>query len=162
MTADARKLTSIVAATLVLILASESRAAGLLLVVANADTPPLDEVMLQRVYLGKVVEVDGKPITPVNLAKGNAARKAFMEHVLTQDDERFIGYWTVRRYIGKGSPPREFATAEQQLQYLRATPGAVGYVDDSVDVTQGLRTLLKKPVAAAPFWKSLLVWLTSS
>src|SRR5688500_10116621 len=162
MTASFSRWTSIAAAAFVLTLSGESRAAGLLVVVANADTPRLDEVTLQRVYLGKIVEIDGKPITPVNLAKGNAARKAFMEQVLTQDDEKFIGYWTVRRYIGKGSPPREFATTEQQLQFLRATPGAVGYVDDSVDVTQGLRTLLKKPMAAAPFWKSLLVWLTSS
>ena len=120
-------------------------AAGSLMVVANLDTPPLNEDTLQKVYLGKVVEVNGRPITPVNLAKGHVVRKAFMEQIMTQDDDKFIGYWTVRRYIGKGTPPREFATVEQQLEFLRATPGAVGYVDDGADVSQGLRTLLKKP-----------------
>jgi hypothetical protein len=115
------------------------------MVVAHVDTPSLSEDVLQKVYLGKVVEVNGRPIIPVNLVRGNAVRKAFMEYVLTQDDEKFIAYWTVRRYIGKGIPPIEFTTIEQQLQFVRTTPGAVGYVDDTTDVRQGLRTLLKKP-----------------
>ena len=92
-----------------------------------------------------MVEVNGRAVIPVNLTKGNVVRKAFMEQVLTQDDEKFIAYWTVRRYIGKGTPPREFATVEQQLAFLRATPGAVGYVDDTADVRQGLRMVLRKP-----------------
>lgn len=120
-------------------------AAGSLIVIAHLETPALTEDTLQKIYLGKVVEVNGHPIIPVNLTKGNVLRKAFMEQVLTQDDEKFIAYWTVRRYIGKGTPPREFATVEQQLEFLRATPGAVGYVDDSANVKQGLKMVLRKP-----------------
>ena len=116
-----------------------------LMVVANLDTPSLDEDTLQKVYLGKVVEVDGHPITPVNLAKGSTLRNAFMQRYLTQDEEKFTAYWTVRRYIGKGTPPREFATIEQQLQFLQSTPGAIGYVDDSIELRQGLRMLFRKP-----------------
>ena len=117
---------------------------GELMVVAHADTPALSEEMLQKIYLGKVVEVDGRRIIPVNLAKGNALRKKFMERILAQDDEKFIAYWTVRRYIGKGSPPREFSSVELQLEFLRNTPGAVGYLDDSSKIEPGLKTLLKK------------------
>jgi hypothetical protein len=119
-------------------------AGATVVVVANVDTPALDEATLQRVYLGKVVEVNGRPIIPVNLPKGNFVRRTFMEQVLTNDDEKFIAYWTVRRYIGQGTPPREFATIEQQLDFLRATPGAVGYVDESVEVGRGLKVLMKK------------------
>jgi ABC-type phosphate transport system substrate-binding protein len=118
---------------------------GPLLVVANADTPALDADTLQKIYLGKVVEVGGRPVVPVNLAKGNSLRTAFMEQVLAQDDDKFIAYWTVRRYIGKGSPPREFATTQEQLEFLRKTPGAVGYVSDAGQIEQGLKTILKKP-----------------
>ena len=113
-------------------------------VVANVDTPALDADTLQKIYLGKVVEVNGRPITPVNLAKGNVLRSAFMEQVLEQNDEKFIAYWTVRRYIGKGSPPREFATTEDLLAFLRKTPGAVGYLNENVQAEQGLKTLLQK------------------
>ena len=116
-----------------------------LLVVGHADTPALSESTLQKIYLGKVVEVDGKPIIPVNLARGNALRRDFMGQILAQDEDKFTAYWTVRRYIGQGSPPREFASVEEQMAYIRATPGAVGYVDASVEVTPGLKTLLRKP-----------------
>jgi hypothetical protein len=97
------------------------------------------------VYLGKVVEIDGRPIIPVNLPKGNGLRKTFMEQVLTHDDDKFIAYWTVRRYIGQGTPPREFPTVEQEVEFLRRTPGAVGYVPGSAELKAGLRVLLKKP-----------------
>ena len=116
-----------------------------LVVVAHPDTPALNEETLQRIYLGKVVEVNGHPIVPVNLKKGNVLRTAFMQQVLAQDDDKYIAYWTVRRYIGKGSPPREFATVREQLDFVRATPGAVGYLDESTDNKQGVKALLKKP-----------------
>ena len=115
------------------------------LVVAHPDTPMLDEQTLQKIYLGKIVEIDGRPIIPVNLIRGSTMRKTFMEKILAQDDEKFIAYWTVRRYIGKGSPPREFASVEQQLDYLRNTPGAIGYLDESLESKTGLKTMLKKP-----------------
>ena len=118
---------------------------GAVVVVAHPDTPALTEEALQKIYLGKVVEVGGRPIVPVNLPKGNAVRKTFMEQVLAQDDEKFVAYWTVRRYIGKGSPPREFATPQEQLEFVRATPGAVGYLADSGEARQGLKTLFRKP-----------------
>jgi hypothetical protein len=115
------------------------------LVIAHADTPALTEDLLQRVYLGKVVEVNGQPVIPVNLAKGSALRKDFMERILAQDHDKFIGYWTVRCYIGKGCPPREFSSVEDQLEYIRSTPGAIGYVDGNIEVKPGLKVLMKKP-----------------
>ena len=96
-------------------------------VIAHPDTPAITEDTLQKIYLGKVVEVDGRPIVPVNLSKGNILRFAFMQQVMAQDDDKFTAYWTVRRYIGKGSPPREFSSVREQLEFVRVTPGAVGY-----------------------------------
>lgn len=116
-----------------------------LVVVAHPDTPALNEGTLQKIYLGKVVEVNGHSIVPVNLNKGNILRMAFMQQVLAQDDDKFTAYWTVRRYIGQGSPPREFATVREELEFVRATPGAVGYLDESTDNIQGVKTLLKRP-----------------
>jgi hypothetical protein len=120
-------------------------ATGPLIVVGHDDVPPLNEDTLQKIYLGKVVEVNGRSVIPVNMQRGNSLRKAFMEQYLSQDDDKFIAYWTVRRYIGKGTPPREFSTVEEQLDFVRATPGAIGYADDPKQVGQGLRTLLTRP-----------------
>ena len=122
-----------------------SSAADGVVVIAHPDTPSINEDTLQKIYLGKVVEVDGRPIVPVNLSKGNILRFAFMQQVMAQDDDKFTAYWTVRRYIGKGSPPREFSSVREQLEFVRVTPGAVGYGDDSPDTRQGVKMLLKKP-----------------
>jgi hypothetical protein len=64
---------------------------GTVIVVAHPDTPALTVDALQKIYLGKVVEVDGRSIVPVNLAKGNAVRKEFMEKVMAMDDEKYVG-----------------------------------------------------------------------
>ena len=125
--------------------ATSALAPAPLVVVAHADTPALDADTLQKIYLGKIVEVGGRPIVPVNLAKGNVLRTSFMEQVIAQDDEKFIAYWTVRRYIGKGSPPREFVSVEELMEFLRNTPGAVGYLAEGAELKQGLKTILRKP-----------------
>ena len=114
-------------------------------VVANPDTPAINEATLKKIYLGKVVEVSERPVVPVNLVKGNVLRKEFMEKVVGMDDDKYIAYWTVRRYIGKGSPPREFAIIQEQREFLRTTPGSVGYQDESADSKQGVKMILKKP-----------------
>jgi ABC-type phosphate transport system substrate-binding protein len=116
-----------------------------IVVVANPETPELSTDALQKIYLGKVVEINGRPVIPVNMSKGTVERQEFMEHVLSQDDDRFIAYWTVRRYIGKGSPPKEFDSVESQLKYLRSTPGAIGYVPADLELKGGLKTLMKRP-----------------
>lgn len=119
--------------------------AGQLIVVAHEDTPALDVDTLQKIYLGKVIEIGGRPVVPINLLKGNVLRTAFMQQVMAQEDDKFIAYWTVRRYIGRGSPPREFVTVQEQLEFMRKTPGAVGYSDESPETKQGLKTLFRKP-----------------
>jgi len=100
-----------------------------LLVVANPDTPALDDNMVQRLFQGKVVQVEGKFLTPVNLPAGNVTREKFIQRVVKQDDEDYIAYWTVRKYIGKGAPPKELSSEQDLIEYIRHTPGAVGYVD---------------------------------
>lgn len=121
---------------------SPGAAAEPLLVVAHPDTPALDGRMVQRLFQGKVVQVDGKFLTPVNLPSGNATRELFIQRVVKQDDEQYIAYWTVRRYIGKGAPPRELSSEAELIDFVRRTPGAVGYVDGKGrDDPRGVRVL---------------------
>jgi hypothetical protein len=120
--------------------ASESE----VLVVAHPNTPSMDGETLQKVFLGKVIMVNGVSVIPVNLAPGTAERRAFMDLVMGQGDEKFISYWTVRRYIGKGQPPKEFSSPQELLDYVRATPGAIGYLSGAV-AKDGLVILLKRP-----------------
>lgn len=111
-------------------------------VVGNANLPKLDTETLNKIYTGRVIQVGGVSVVPVNLKAGNKLRGQFLSELLNSDDERYIAYWTVRRYIGKGVPPRELDSNEI-LGFIQSTPGALGYVDGA-DVKPGMNVLLKR------------------
>ena len=111
-------------------------------VIGHAGVDKLDALMVQRIFTGRVVEIGGLPLTPINFASGNPLRTQFLQTFLKQDEERYVAYWTVRRYIGKGVPPREFANPADVIRFVQTTPGAIGYVDES-SVTTGMNVLAR-------------------
>ncbi|NEX23900.1 hypothetical protein G3480_27255 [Thiorhodococcus mannitoliphagus] len=82
----------------------------------------------------------GMRVTPVNLPPGNQVRQRFLERYPDQDDAKYIGYWTVRRYVGKGTPPRELGSADAVIRYISKHAGAIGYIDDG-DLTADINVL---------------------
>jgi len=116
-------------------------------VIANAPLRGVDGEAIKRIYGGRMVELDGQPLRPVQLAAGQALRRRFANAVLQQSDEDFIAYWTVRRYIGKGAPPRELASSAEVIAHVQHTPGAIGYIDAAdlkPDLKPGLHVLLRR------------------
>ena len=114
-----------------------------LAVVAHPGVKGLDAEALRRIYTGRMVELDGLPLRPLNLPAGTALRQRFLRAVLQQDDEDYIAYWTVRRHIGKGVPPRELRSSAEVLDLVARTPGAVGYVE-SAELKPGVSVLLRR------------------
>jgi hypothetical protein len=112
-------------------------------VVANANVRKLDAVTVQRIYTGKVIEVAGVPVTPVNLRPGNAVRQRFLADYLQQSEDSYLAYWTVRRYVGKGAPPRELTSVAEVIGFVQSTPGAVAYLDEA-DVPASMNVVLRK------------------
>lgn len=112
-------------------------------VVAHANMHKLDLPTLQRIYTGKVIEVGGVSVAPVNLKAGQPLRQRFLADYLQQTDDAYVAYWTVRRYVGKGVPPRELPTVADVISYVQSTPGAVAYLDES-DVPATMNVVLRK------------------
>jgi len=117
--------------------------AGAVVVIGHGNVRKLDAGTVQRIYTGKVIEVDGVAVQPANLKAGQPLRQRFLNDYLQQADDAYIGYWTVRRYIGKGAPPREFASVAEVLAYVNATPGAVAYLDEA-DVPPAANIVLRR------------------
>jgi len=113
-----------------------------IVLIAHAGVPRLDAQTVQRLYTGRAVEVGGLAIVPVNLTPASKARERFMAGVLNQDDDKYIAYWTVRKHIGKGTPPRELKSAAEVIEFVQATPGALGYVP-AADLRSGLNVVLR-------------------
>lgn len=114
-----------------------------LAVIAHPGLKGLDAETIRRAYSGRAVELDGQALRPVNLPSGSPLRPRFLKAVLQQDDEAYIAYWTVRRYIGKGVPPAELRSSAEVLDYVARTPGAIGYVDPS-DLKAGVAVVLRR------------------
>lgn len=114
-----------------------------LAVIAHPGLKGLDAETIGRVYTGRAVELDGQALRPINLPSSSPPRARFLKALLQQDDEAYIAYWTVRRYIGKGVPPAELRTAAEVLDYVARTPGAIGYVDAS-ELRAGVAVVLRR------------------
>ena len=121
----------------------QSAMAGGVVVIAHGNVRKLDAQTVQRIYTGKAIEVDGVPVQPANLRPGQPLRQRFLNDYLQQAEDAYAGYWTVRRYIGKGVPPREFATVAEVLAFVQATPGAVAYLDEA-DVPPTTNVVLRR------------------
>lgn len=132
-----------VTAGLLALAQAPARADDGVVVIANAPLKGLDAEALRRIYSGRTVELDGQALRPVNLAPGQALRRRFLATVMQQDDEDYVAYWTVRRYIGKGTPPRELRSSGEVIDYVSRTPGAIGYIDAG-ELRPGLNVVFRR------------------
>lgn len=131
--------------TLLLALAAAAGEAGAsdgVVVIGNANLRRLDPATIAKIYTGKIIEVDGVTVTAVNANMGSPVRNRFLQVYLNQDEDKYTAYWTVRRYIGKGASPRELPRSVDVINFVKSTPGAIGYIDET-DVQPGLNVLLK-------------------
>ncbi len=113
-----------------------------LVVVGHASLPRIDVALVQRLYTGRAIEAGGQLATPINLRGGHPLRQRFLAAYLQTDEDRYRAYWTVRRHVGKGTPPREVDQVAEVLELLARMPGAVGYLDVA-DLRPGLNVICR-------------------
>jgi hypothetical protein len=110
--------------------------------IGHPTLPRIDLATAQRLYTGRAVEVGGVAVVVVNVTPGSRLRERFMAGVMNQDDDRYVAYWTVRKHVGKGTPPRELKSAAEVIDFVQATPGGLGYVAAG-DLRPGLNIVLR-------------------
>lgn len=104
--------------------------AGNVVVIGHAGLSNMDERTVQRIFTGKMIEIDGLHVTAVNHKTGGL-RDRFLQRYLGQNNDEYTAYWMVRRFIGKGVPPRELSNTIEVIRFVQTTPGAIGYIDES-------------------------------
>ncbi len=110
--------------------------------IGHASVPHFDLATAQKLYTGRTVEIGGQAVTVYNASAGSKARERFMATVMAMDDDRYVAYWTVRKHVGKGTPPREFKSAAELIEHVQANPGSVGYLLAS-ELKPGLNVILR-------------------
>ena len=98
------------------------------MVIGHNSLQRSDLAALQRLYTGRAITLNQQPAIPLNLPPGSPTRQQFLKTILGQNEEQYSGYWLVRRYVGKGTPPQEVASPEEIIRIVGSTPGAVGYL----------------------------------
>jgi ABC-type phosphate transport system substrate-binding protein len=117
------------------------RAAELVIIANSAQSGPnLEAKDLERIYMGKLSRWDNdEAIVPVML-KGGPVHEAFVKSYLDRSPHRFVTYWRQMIFTGKGTPPRSFASEEELIAFVAATPGSVGYAS-AVTVGQDVKIM---------------------
>ena len=70
---------------------------------------------------------DGSHVTPVTL-KGGAAHEIFLKNYIGKGDAAYRTAWRSLVFTGQGTMPKAFDTESALVEYVAATPGAIGYV----------------------------------
>ena len=82
---------------------------------------------LRAIFTGKRTRfADGSHAVPVTL-KGGAVHEIFLKNHLGEGPEEFRAQWRKLVFTGLGDMPMSFASESALIEYVAATPGAVGY-----------------------------------
>jgi ABC-type phosphate transport system substrate-binding protein len=107
----------------------------------NADI--LSAAEIGRVFL-KQSELPNTPKTmPVDQAKSSPVRAAFSQAVLGRSVTAVDTYWQQQIFAGKDTPPAAKPGDDEVVAYVKATPGAIGYVSSSAS-TAGVKVVTIK------------------
>jgi ABC-type phosphate transport system substrate-binding protein len=104
-------------------------------VVVNANNPTdiLTKEQLGKMFLKKIVKWDtGIPIVPVDQVPISPARAAFTKIIHGKPVSAIASYWQQQIFAGREVPPAEKAGDAAVLAFVKANPGAIGYISGGV------------------------------
>lgn len=99
-------------------------------IIVNRSLPvsEITEAQLRDIFIGARSRFDnGTRAVPV-LLKGGPAHEVFLHRHIGDTPDEFRTRWRRAVFTGQGSMPKEFSTETAVIQYIEATPGAIGYV----------------------------------
>ena len=94
-----------------------------------------------RMFLKKVTSwADGRPVAAIDQERNSPVRQAFSRDVHQRDADSIAAHWQTLVFAGRDVPPPIAKSDAEVLAFVRANPGAIGYVSGDVDV-EGVKVL---------------------
>jgi ABC-type phosphate transport system substrate-binding protein len=120
---------------------AQAARADLMIIVNNeVAASELDRETLQAIFLGKKTQwQSGESIEPVSLKKG-PIHQEFLKTVVRRTQSQYSSFWKRAIFTGTGTPPKSVATEEEVVEFVRASVGAIGYIDSSTS-HEGVKVL---------------------
>ena len=141
-----RRRLSLALAALLLVAANDARAqapAGYQVIV-NAANPvaSVEARDLGRMFRKELTRwKDGSVVQPVDLRTQSPTRAAFTQQVHRRSVSAIAEFWRQQIFSGRNVPPVERASDAEVLEYVRTTPGAVGYVSAGAELGAQVKVL---------------------
>ena len=126
---------------------SAIRAQEFALVVNSANpVTSISKDEVAKLFLKKQVAWrSGHPATPVELPPTTKVREAFVQTVLGKSLTQVRSYWQQQIFSGRDVPPPEKASEDDVLAFVRANPGAIGYVTRGASLGRGVKVVPLAP-----------------
>ena len=123
-------------------------AAADFVVVVNAANPQaaLPAAEVSNMFLQKTHRWDsGERVRAVDLPEASPARESFSKAIHGRPTAAVKAYWQRMIFSGIDTPPPEKPTAAEVLAYVKANPGAIGYVPAATPLPDGVKALKVGP-----------------
>ena len=143
-----RVLFCLLGLVLLLVPAAGRAADGAYVVIVNAGNPvsTLSVSEVSDLFLKKACNwPDGTKAAPVDFLEGSAVNESFARNVHGKIPSAVKSYWQRMIFAGREVPPPEKASPEDVVGYVRANPGAIGYVPAGTPLGAGVKILKMRP-----------------
>ncbi|HXE57809.1 MAG TPA: hypothetical protein VNK43_07405 [Gemmatimonadales bacterium] len=101
----------------------------------------LPRAEVSRLFLKRTTRwADGRPVQPVDQAAKSPVHHDFCRLIHGRQPSAVRHYWQQMIFSGRAVPPPEKASDAEVLAFVRANPGAVGYVSAAAPIA-GVREL---------------------
>ena len=97
-------------------------------------TEELSADQASKIFLKQAKFPGGAAATPVDQAKSAAVRAEFTKAVHGKSVAAVESYWQQQIFSGKDVPPASKASDDDVVAFVKATPGAIGYVSGAAKV----------------------------
>jgi len=94
-------------------------------------------LVYQKIFLKEETKwSDGTAITPIDLKAQSATRVAFSLEVHGRSVGAIRSYWQQAAFSGAGTAPLERSSDTDVIEFVKANPGAVGYVSSTTETSE--------------------------
>lgn len=100
--------------------------------------------LLAKIFLKQLQSFGGGKVVPVDQGKDSPVRVAFTKAVHGRSVFVIEGYWQQQILSGGTLPPAQKAGDDAVIAFVKATPGAIGYVATGAS-TSGVKVLKIAP-----------------
>ncbi len=112
-------------------------------VVIHVDNPisSVGQEQLARCFMKEIgMWTTGDPVIPVDQLPDSKVRAAFSKEIHGKSAAAVAELWQ-QRGAGGATPPAMLASDQEVLDFVRANPGAVGYVSAKTELGPGVKEL---------------------